>query len=116
MGVRVHPCQETPHSRLPITIVHLDACKVSTRFSVCFALFETVFLCSPGRPQACSFLSLVLQACAMFPGARLSLHTPTSQANGQMSKLRNRLLGTARENVVGMVPVENDLLFLFYHV
>lgn len=83
----MHPYQETLHSLSPVTIVHLDACKVSTRFSVCFALFDTVFLCSPGQPQACSFLSLVLQACATLPGAHLSLHTPTSQANGQMSFL-----------------------------
>lgn len=115
----MHPYQETSHSGLPVTIVHLDACKVSTRFSVCFALFETVFLRSPGRPQAFSFLSLVLQACAMLPGARLSLHTPTSQANGQMSKLRNRLLGAVQGERggngtrSGMRPI---FISLFYHV
>lgn len=47
------PGESSLLSLSPVTIVHLNACKVFTRFSVCFALFETEF---SYVAQACSFL------------------------------------------------------------
>lgn len=102
----------------PVTIVHLNACKVSTRFSVCFALFETEFSYvaqaglkvapfSAGIIGLCHTLRCPLESAHTYKPGKWPDVIPSPQS-----------LGTGcwepfRGNVVGTAPAETKLYFSF---
>lgn len=105
----------------PVTIVHLNARKVFTMFSVCFALFETEFsyvaqaglkpaTFSAGITGLCHTPRCPLEFAHTYKPGKWPDVIPSPQSLGI------DCWEPFRGNVVGMAQAETKLYFFFYHM